>query len=252
MARWLNLVLAPGMSLTTWALFSSGRDVGVLMQSEHGEALITPAGYAFSIWGLIYAWSVAFAVYQALPAQRDHPRLRAARPWTAAAFLLTSAWLFAALGEQLWLTVAILAGLFLALAAAMRGMWRVGGSWTATELWLARAPLGVFWGWATAAMFANLAAALKYYGWFESLLWEPGWTVALLAFATTLACWATLEMRGDVFYAAAVAWALVAIVVGNQGAGSSGLVATAAAVGGATLAGVVFVGRRRARPSPVA
>ena len=36
----------------------------------------TPAGYVFSIWGLIYLGLIAFAIYQVLPAQRDNPLLK--------------------------------------------------------------------------------------------------------------------------------------------------------------------------------
>lgn len=45
--------------------------------SDKYHTLITPAGYAFSIWGLIFLGLLAFAVYQALPSQRSNPRLRA-------------------------------------------------------------------------------------------------------------------------------------------------------------------------------
>ncbi len=44
----------------------AGRSVGEV--SDATRALITPAGYAFSIWGPIFAGALAWAVYQALPA----------------------------------------------------------------------------------------------------------------------------------------------------------------------------------------
>ena len=33
--------------------------------------LVTPAGYVFAIWGVIYALLFAFIIYQALPSQKD-------------------------------------------------------------------------------------------------------------------------------------------------------------------------------------
>ena len=39
--------------------------------SDDNRSPVTPAGYAFSIWGLIFAACLALAVYQALPAQRE-------------------------------------------------------------------------------------------------------------------------------------------------------------------------------------
>jgi len=38
--------------------------------------LVTPAGYVFSIWGVIYTLLLLFAVFQALPSQRQKPFLQ--------------------------------------------------------------------------------------------------------------------------------------------------------------------------------
>ena len=44
--------------------------------SDSFNILFVPAGYVFSIWGLIYLALIGFAIYQALPAQRENPHLR--------------------------------------------------------------------------------------------------------------------------------------------------------------------------------
>ena len=49
---------------------------------EISDALLTrftPANYAFSIWGIIYTFVIGFAIYQALPSQRDNPKLAGER-----------------------------------------------------------------------------------------------------------------------------------------------------------------------------
>ena len=38
--------------------------------SDRYPTYVVPAGYAFSIWSVIFALSLAYAVWQALPAQR--------------------------------------------------------------------------------------------------------------------------------------------------------------------------------------
>jgi hypothetical protein len=53
---------------------------------------VEPAGYAFGIWGPIFALSLGYAVYQARPAQRRNPLLRRIGWWTAGAFLGTGMW----------------------------------------------------------------------------------------------------------------------------------------------------------------
>src|SRR5687767_4589118 len=49
--------------------------------SDRFEVYFTPAGYVFSIWGLIYIGLIAYSIYQALPAQRDNKALDETAPW---------------------------------------------------------------------------------------------------------------------------------------------------------------------------
>ena len=51
----------------------NGRTTGEI--SDLYPTLITPAGYVFSIWGLIYTLLLLFVVFQALPQQREKPFL---------------------------------------------------------------------------------------------------------------------------------------------------------------------------------
>ena len=59
---------------------------------EGPRSLVEPALYAFTIWGLIFALSLAYAAYQALPSNRHNPLLRRVGPFTAAAFFCTGLW----------------------------------------------------------------------------------------------------------------------------------------------------------------
>src|SRR5215203_1748495 len=44
--------------------------------SNQYPTYFTPASYAFSIWGVIYLLVLGYAIYQALPAQRENPYQR--------------------------------------------------------------------------------------------------------------------------------------------------------------------------------
>lgn len=55
------------------ALPIAGRTTGQV--SDSFPVVFVPAGYVFSIWGLIYLGLIAFTIYQAMPAQRDNPVL---------------------------------------------------------------------------------------------------------------------------------------------------------------------------------
>ncbi len=56
------------------ALPINGLNTGEI--SDRFEVYFVPAGYVFSIWGLIYLALATYAVYQALPAQRENEPLR--------------------------------------------------------------------------------------------------------------------------------------------------------------------------------
>src|SRR5512136_2177486 len=62
--------------------------------SDSFSVYFVPAGYVFSIWGIIYIGLIAYAVYQALPGQRENPRMQATGWWVVLGGLANSMWIF--------------------------------------------------------------------------------------------------------------------------------------------------------------
>src|SRR3954464_4331250 len=60
--------------------------------SDDNQSPVTPAGYAFAIWGLIYAASLVLAVYQARPGQRERELHRRTGWGLGAAFPAGKIW----------------------------------------------------------------------------------------------------------------------------------------------------------------
>ncbi|MFC5380521.1 hypothetical protein [Aquipuribacter nitratireducens] len=60
--------------------------------SDRYATVVTPAGYAFAVWGLIFTACAAWAVYQTLPAQLPRDVHRRTGWWLAAAFAANTAW----------------------------------------------------------------------------------------------------------------------------------------------------------------
>src|SRR5512134_2462313 len=85
------------------ALPINGLNTGQI--SDRFQVYFVPAGYVFSIWGVIYLGLIAFAIFQALPSQRENPRLRAAGWWISLGGLANSAWIFLWHYEQFPLTL---------------------------------------------------------------------------------------------------------------------------------------------------
>ena len=220
-----------------------------------GDPPIVPMGYAFSIWGPIFAGSLAYAVYQALPPQGARTLLRRMGWATALAFACTTAWPLVAQDPELeWATVALLATIAAALGLAVREIVREraerGAPFSRGDRWLVVAPVSVFLGWATVATFANVGTALRQAGVTAPGAAEAGLTLVMLAAVTGLAAWATVASRGNAWFAATVVWGLVAITVAN----ASGwrreqnlVVAGAAVVCTVVVAAALRLGRREAR-----
>src|SRR5215212_4248983 len=89
-----------------YASYAVGSSIGVIAQEN--RTLILPATYAFAIWGPIFILCGAYALYQALPAQRENSVFRAIGWWTIGAFLSNGAWSYAYTNRQFILAQAII------------------------------------------------------------------------------------------------------------------------------------------------
>lgn len=190
------------------ALPLNGRNTGQI--SDSFKVYFVPAGYVFSIWGLIYLGLIAFAIYQALPAQRQNPRLRAAGWWIALGGLANSAWIF--LWHYLQFPLTLVAMLVL-LATLIITYLRLGiGKTTVSpaERWMVRLPFSIYLGWITVATVANVTTLLDYLKWdrfgFAPEIWMGITLAAVLAIAALVNF-----TRRDVAYTLVILWALAGI-----------------------------------------
>ncbi len=209
--------------------------------------LIEPALYAFSIWSLIFALSLAYAGYQALPANRENPLLRNVGWFTAVAFACTGLWSVFVPERQLLLALAMLAVVFVCLTFVYRRVvdaasGRVLGR---GERWLVALPVGVFLGWITAANLISLSSEVVRLGLVGSSggAGEAVLGAALLLLGGVLAAAVVLAgkagpAQGYLAYGATVLWALVAVVVQQYDA--SVLTTSAALVAAVTVALALF------------
>ncbi|MCK0169072.1 tryptophan-rich sensory protein [Jannaschia sp. S6380] len=178
---------------------------------------VQPAGYAFGIWGVIYAWLIVMAAFGVWK-RRDDPAWDATRLPLVVSLGIGAIWLPVAEASPVWATVLIFAMLVPALIALLR----TPGS----DLWLLRAPVGLYSGWLTAASCVSLGLLLAGYG--VPPLGAVGWAIAALSLALAVAV-AMLRARASLMYGLAAAWALIAVFVKN-GADLVGLFAIGAAL----------------------
>jgi len=215
--------------------------------SDGIPALFTPAGYVFAIWGVIYLGLLAFAVYQALPSQRENPRLRGIGYIFALSCLANMVWLVFWQYEILPVTIVLMLVLLGSLIAIYLRLGTGREPAVLAERLAVRLPFSIYLGWITVATIANAAALLYRLGWTAGGLGISGeaWTVIMLVAAVAIAAAMSLT-RGDVAYLLVLVWAFVGIAVKQTGAPTVVIAAWAAAAAVAVLVvvGVVLRGRR--------
>ena len=179
--------------------------------SDKYPNLFVPAGFTFSIWGIIYLLLLGFVIYQfTRPAveanvpQRIGPSFFLSCLFNASWIL---AWHYLMPGLSLLIMLALLGSLIMIYrrvhaTPALEGK---GARW-----WVAL-PFSVYLGWITVATIANATAVLVALGWNGGGIPESAWTVAMIAVAAGMGLWFTWR-QGDLFYPLVVAWALIGII----------------------------------------
>lgn len=206
----LTTIAAIAINVLANALPLNGLTTGEI--SDRFPVYFVPAGYVFSLWGVIYIGLLAYTIFQALPAQRANPRLRETGWWVVLANLANGAWIF------LWhyeYFISTLLAMFLLLGALLVIYSRLGvGKFPVSplETWAARVPFSVYLGWITVASIANVSAVLDYVRWNQWGLSDGTWMIAMLMVVVALSAVMNFT-RYDIAYAAVILWALAGIGV---------------------------------------
>ncbi|MBN2387205.1 MAG: hypothetical protein JXB85_09300 [Anaerolineales bacterium] len=203
------------------ALPINGLNTGAI--SDRFQVYFVPAGYVFSIWGLIYIGLIAYAVYQVLPSQRENPRLQVTGWWVVLGGLANSIWIFLWHYEQFIGTLGAMLILLttLILVYLQLGIGRTKAS--AAETWLARVPFSIYLGWITVATVANVTSLLDFLQWDQFGLSDGTWMILVLGAVLVIAVLMNFTRR-DLAYTAVILWALAGIGVKFP---ASGIVTTA-------------------------
>ena len=184
--------------------------------SDANPTLITPAGYVFSIWGVIYMLLGVFVVYQALPSQQGKEYQSKIGWLFVLSSLINIGWLFLWQFEYLSLSV-VLMFLLLATLISIYMRLRIGKSAVSLRERLAvQLPFSVYLGWITIASIANVAATLVSIGWDGFGISPETWAILVVAVALIITI-LMLFTRKDVAYSLVIIWALVGIGVKQSG-----------------------------------
>ena len=226
------------------ALPINGQNTGDI--SDRFDVFFVPAGYVFSIWGLIYVGLIAYAVYQVLPSQRDNTRLRSIDVPFYVASAANITWIFLWHYEYFPLTLAAMLVLLASLIVIYLRLDIGRRQPPAGERWLVHLPFSIYLGWITVATIANVTTLLDYLGWNGFGVSEETWLVIMLVAALAIAALMTWR-RGDIAYLLVLAWAFAGIAIKHS---DNAVVSTASWVATAVVLALVVVCLVRRRTQP--
>lgn len=212
--QWVNIaatVVVIVVNLLANALPIAGRTTGQV--SDGFPVVFVPAGYVFSIWGLIYLGLIAFTVYQAMPAQRDNVVLDKIGYLYAVSCAANALWII--FWHNLVLSVTVL--LMLVILGTLIAIYLqvgIGRSAPAStgERWAVHVPFSVYLGWISVATAANITMWLYDVGWNGFGISGSAWAIFLLLVTAGLGL-AMSYLRQDLSYNLVLIWAFVGIAV---------------------------------------
>ena len=196
------------------ALPLGGRTTGQI--SDAYPTLFTPAGYTFSIWGIIYLLLLGFVIRQAWLTEREDGTL-ARIDWAFRVNCLANAsWIVAWHYDQLALSMVFMLVILLSLArivSVLRTVHEVSGGWSYLLIAL---PFSVHFGWISVATIANISVLQSAWGLNDFLISQTAWTFVKLG-AAALCAVVLGWKRADPPYAFVVTWAALGIAVARAG-----------------------------------
>ncbi|UCD98094.1 MAG: tryptophan-rich sensory protein [Chloroflexota bacterium] len=205
--------------------------------SDRFKIFFVPAGYVFSIWGLIYIGMIAYAVYQVLPAQRDNTRLASIAYLFILSCLANVAWLFMwhyEIFEYTLLAMLVLLGSLIAIYIRLDiGRTEVSSG----EKWAVHIPFSLYLGWITVATIANTTQLLYYLGWSGWGISAEIWTVIMIAAGVIISALMSFT-RADIVYSLVLVWAYIGIAIKHA---STPLVANSAFVGAGLILLILII-----------
>ena len=178
--------------------------------SDQFKVYFVPAGYVFSIWGLIYAAVIAYTIYQALASKKEDTDLRKIGWWYVIGSLANSVWIFLWHYQLFSLTLVMM---FLLLASLIIIYIRSGiGRKKASpgKRLCVYLPFSLYLGWITVATIANVTDVLHFVGWNGFGLDPKLWAVIMLAAGVVIAALMAFTRR-DLVFLAVLVWAFIGI-----------------------------------------
>ena len=237
------VVLAVAANLVLNGLAGAGLLFGVATGavSDGVPTGVTPAGWTFGIWTVIFLLLIVYAGFQALPSKRG-PRYDAPAVPFALANGLCGLWQIPWLTGYVGLALVVIAGILGALVwlYVVHDRMRLREN----EVWAMGLPGSYFLAWIAVATTLNATIVFKSMGWTgPEAVWAPVVVVGVAAVGAWL-----LSRTGDTAVAAVLLWAFAGIYAAH--ATAPGMTLALAVAASAVVAASVVGAIHRAKTGP--
>ena len=207
----ISVVVALTLNFLAVSLPLNNKTTGEL--SDAYPNYFVPAGFTFSIWGIIYLLLIAFMLYQAYQFFKKDldtvENILAIGPWFLISGLANAGWIIAWHYEIIVLSLMIMLVLLYSLIRIYLTL-HAGRPHTSVDNFLILLPFSVYLGWISVATIANVTTLLVSTGWQGGGIATHYWAIILIVIATTLGI-LMIFRKQDIAFALVIIWALYGI-----------------------------------------
>lgn len=216
----ISNIIALLITITVNYLSSAGIFNGVTVAdiSDQYHNYFTPAGYAFSIWGVIYIGLMGFVIYTGkslfLEDESNDEVVLKVGWWFVLSCVANSLWIVLWVNNILWATVLVMLFLLICLIMIILNLNMEMDYHPMKKYLLIYWPFAIYTGWISVAFIADISAFLVKTDWNGFGLSPVLWTIIMIAIAGLLNLLVVWKRNLREFAIVGV-WALIAIAVEN-------------------------------------
>lgn len=188
--------------------------------SDSYPNLFAPAGYTFSIWGLIYLLLAGYTLYQlglfrGKKKKADNDFLRKTGVLFSISSLVNTAWIFSWHYKIIPLSMTLMIILLICLIKIINII--SARNLSSREKIFICLPFSVYLGWITVATIANATTLLVSLGWDGLGLPQSLWTVIVLVLGMIIGTSTTIRLK-NIAYGLVLIWAYAGILIKHTSA----------------------------------
>jgi hypothetical protein len=166
MSLLLNYLNAAAYAANFFVTYAVGAG-GVFDTPTNGElsakyqTIVTPAGWAFSIWGIIFVSELIWTLYQLTPAYRDSPLVREGVSWYFIGVCAAQiAWTLTFSFEFTSLSLVAMLSILYCLLMIVTAQYKLDGNVSSQDYWVLKFPFSIHAAWIVAASLVNMNVVL--------------------------------------------------------------------------------------------